>query len=290
VIKHLRNISIAPYTNYKIGGVARETHFPTNASELLETLKTLERSGTPYYLLGGGSNVLVGDRYWDGAVVLTIGMNWYKSLKTRLVCGAGLETSKVAEIALENGKTGLEFLYLLPGTIGGALAMNARYDMKSIADSLIRFTAVHPEKGSKRFKHNDVDFAYKHNSIVREGWTITDLTLSWKSGNFAMIQKRMAAIEKKRADDRHFDFPSCGCIFKNDHEHNIQAGKLLDELGFKGFKAGGAQVSEHHANFIINTGSATAHDVLTIIEHIERTVREKRGIELEREVKLKGKF
>lgn len=281
-------IQIAPYTSYKIGGVAREVYFPSNGQELHEILKTLTAASTPYYLLGGGSNVLVGDGFWDGAVIITTGMNGYDSRDDRIACGAGLQSSRVAEIALEHAKTGLEFLYLLPGSIGGALAMNARYDMTSISDVLISFIAVHPDKGLKTFGKSEVNFAYKHTGIISEGWFICEVVLAWCDGDPEDIRRRMDAIGKKRATDHHFDYPSSGCIFKNDHKRNIRVGKLLDELGFKGLTIGGAQVAHFHANFIINTGNATARDVLSVIEHIEREVEKRTGIRLEREVRLVG--
>ena len=285
-----KNIPIASYTRYKIGGVAREVYFPSNTQEFHEALVFLKEKNVPYYILGGGSNVLVGDGYWDGAVIITTGMVTFESFDDRIVCGAGLQSSHIAEIALEHSKTGLEFLYLLPGTIGGALAMNARYDMINISETLISFKAVHPEKGIETFMKNDVDFAYKYNSIAYDGWYICEIILSWKDGVPELIHKRMDGIEQKRVEGGHFDYPSCGCIFKNDYKRNIQAGRLLDEMGFKGYQIGGAKVSQHHANFIINTGNATARDVLSIIEHIEGEVKAKKGIELEREVRRLGTF
>ena len=290
MIQPIKNIPIAYYTYYKIGGPAREIYFPHDAQELLEAFEIINKQNIPWYLLGGGSNVLVGDGFWDGAVIITSEMNGHEIFEDRLTCGAGLESSRVADIAIENAKTGLEFLYQLPGTIGGALAMNARYDMRSLSDAFESLVAVHPTEGMRTFGKNDVEFKYKHNSLISGGWILCEITLMWHDGDSSEIRQHMDAIEEKRATDHHFDSPSCGCIFKNDHERNIQAGKLLDELGFKGFGIGGAQVSEHHANFIINKGNATANDVLSIIEHIERVVKEKKGIELEREVRLIGTF
>ena len=290
MIQPLNNIPIASYTYYNIGGPARELYFPHDAAELSEALERINNQNIPWYLLGGGSNVLVGDGFWDGAVIITTEMNGYEVFGDRITCGAGLESSKVSEIAFENDKTGLEFLYQLPGSIGGALAMNARYDMRSLSDAFESLVAVHPTDGMKTFGKNDVEFKYKQNSLISGGWILCDITLLWSDGISSEIRLHMDAIEEKRAIDHHFDSPSCGCIFKNDHERNIQAGKLLDELGFKGFGIGGAQVSEHHANFIINKGNATASDVLSIIEHIEGVVKEKKGIDLKREVRLVGAF
>ena len=290
MIQPRNNISIAPYTYYKIGGVAREAFFPANAVEFHDVMVTLTQGSVPYYILGGGSNVLVGDGYWDGAVIITTGMVTFETFDDHITCGAGLDSSRVAEIALEHGKTGLEFLYQLPGTIGGALAMNARYDMINIADTVISFQAVHPEKGIRTFMKGDIDFSYKHNSITHEGWYICEITLAWQNGSAETIRKRMDDIELKRREGGHFEYPSCGCIFKNDYEHNIRVGQLLDEMGFKGYSSGDAQVSRNHANFIVNTGKATASDVLSIIEHIERKVKAEKGIELEREVRLLGTF
>ena len=290
MIEPCKNISIAPYTHYKIGGIAREAFFPANAVEFHDVMVTLTQGSVPYYILGGGSNVLVGDGYWDGAVIITTGMVTFETFDDHITCGAGLDSSRVAEIALEHGKTGLEFLYQLPGTIGGALAMNARYDMINIADTVISFQAVHPEKGIRTFMKDDIDFSYKHNSITHEGWYICEITLAWQNGSAETIRKRMDDIELKRREGGHFEYPSCGCIFKNDYEHNIRVGQLLDEMGFKGYSSGDAQVSRNHANFIVNTGNATAGDVLSIIEHIERNVKAEKGIELEREVRLLGTF
>lgn len=285
-----RNVSLAQYTHYKIGGVARETYSPATAKEFHEILQYFKESGTDYFILGGGSNTLVGDGYYDGAVVLTHRMDWHKTFDGYILCGAGMASSKIAEIALEHAKTGLEFLYLLPGSIGGALAGNARFDNINVSDMVVWLTAVHPEEGIKEFGKSVIQFGYKFNSIIQEGWYICEIAMKWENGDESLIRQRMEEIEKERSDSHHFDFPSSGCIFKNDHSLNIQAGRLIDSLGLKGLTVGGAQVAQFHANFIINTGNATASDVLELIEKIEKTVYEKTGIRLEREVRLQGTF
>ncbi|MFC1694102.1 UDP-N-acetylmuramate dehydrogenase [Candidatus Latescibacterota bacterium] len=290
MIKPEENVSIAQYTSSKIGGVAREAYFPATTSEMLELLQTLTSSGTNCFLLGGGSNVLVGDGYWDGVVIITTRMDEIETNRDILSCGAGVLSSRAAEIALENSKTGLEFLYLLPGSLGGALAGNARYDNQNISDVLVSTLAVHPQKGMKRFKAENIDFAYKYLSIVHEGWIICELSLAWQDGDPDDIRNYMDRIEKFRNDSHHFDYPSSGCIFKNDHKNNIQAGYLIDSLGLKGLTVGGARVAEFHANFIINIGNTTARDVLELIEKIERIVHEKTGITLEREIRVAGSF
>ena len=290
MIQSEKNISIAPYTHYKIGGIAREVYFPADASELLELLRECTKNATDFYILGGGSNVLVGDGYFDGAVIITTGMNHFEPLQDHITCGAGLQSSKIAEIALEHSKAGLEFLYLLPGTIGGALAGNARYDNKDVSDVLLRLVAVHPEKGITTYTVEEIDFEYKFSSISREGWFICEASLSWTDGDPAIIKKSMDDIQKNRTRSKQFDLPSCGCIFKNDYRNNIQAGRLIESLGLKGFTVGGAQVAPFHANFIINTGNATARNVLELIEQIEKIVFEKSGIKLEREVQILGTF
>lgn len=290
MIRPERDIPIAQYTSYNIGGIAREVYFPADSSEMLDIFESLKKKKTPYYILGGGTNVLVGDGYWDGAVILTTRMNSFETQSDRLNSGAGLFSSQAAEIALDNTKTGLEFLYKLPGTIGGALAGNARFDDKNISDTLISLTAVHPERGIRLFKADEIDFSYKHNRITGEGWYICELSLAWKDGDSISIRQRMDEIERFRKESHHFDFPSSGCIFKNDHEKKIQAGSLLDSLGLKGLTVGGAEIAGFHANFIVNNGSATARDVLKLIEKIESIVLEKTGITLEREVRLFGNF
>lgn len=290
MIEPKHDIPIKDHTHYEIGGIARDVYFPGTAKDMGDILRKLTETETPYYVLGGGSNVLVGDGYWDGAVIITTGMDRLEPGTDHIACGSGVPSSTIAETALDCGKTGLEFLYLLPGSIGGALAMNARYDMTSISDVLIDVTAVHPRLGLRSFTRNEIDFAYKHTGIISEGWYICSCTLSWREDDPGEIRARMDLIEQKRTDSRHFEYPSCGCIFKNDHTRNIQAGKLIDSLGLKGMRVGDAAVADYHANFIANLGNATAQDVITLIEKIEAIVRDRTGIEMEREVRLAGTF
>lgn len=290
MIQSLKNVSLAEYTYYRIGGIAREVYFPERTSEMLELVQMLISNGSDYFIIGGGTNVLVGDGYWDGAVIITTHMNSFEATNQHLVCGSGIETSKIAEIALDYTKTGLEFLYKLPGSIGGALAGNARFDNKSISDILISVLAVHPQLGTKRFKTSEMNITYKRTGIIHEGWIICELSLSWKNGDTDTVRKRMEEIERFRTENHHFDFPSCGCVFKNDHKNNIQAGRLIDSLGLKGLSVGDARVSPYHANFIINTGNATARDVLELIRKVEQTVLEKTGITLILEVRTYGNF
>jgi UDP-N-acetylmuramate dehydrogenase len=285
-----RNISLAEYTYYRIGGKASIGYFPSSAEETLQIIRQLASSETRYFVLGGGTNVLVGDGFWDGAVVFTSDMNTIRISDDSLTCGAGLPASKVAEIALENSKTGLEFLYLLPGSIGGALAGNARYDSISMSDVLIRTTAVHPDHGVKSFDKKDISFEYKKTGVIGDGWIICGLECAWKYGNPDNSRAYMERIEISRNTGHQFDFPSCGCIFKNNHPMNIQVGKLLDKMGMKGTRIGDAEISPYHANFIINRGDATASDVLALIEKIEKIVYDEKGITLEREVRLMGNF
>jgi len=284
------DISLAPFTQYNIGGTAREVYVPSSADELVEVFSRIRKSGLKYFLLGGGTNVLIGDGYWDGAVIITRDMTGHNTFDDHISCGAGLSSSKIAEIALEHGKTGLEFLYLLPGTIGGALAGNARYDMKNVSDVFLSAMAVHPEHGGRTFAAGDIAFDYKFTSVVEAGWVFCEVSLAWRDGDPSHIREAMDTIEKNRRETHHFDFPSCGCVFKNDYSRTIQAGRLIDSLGLKGLAVGGAQVAGFHANFIVNTGNATARDVLTLIEKIEAIVFERTGIRLEREVRLLGMF
>ena len=288
IIRH--DIPIAPYTYYRIGGIARDVYFPGTPEELASVLRRLADSGMPYYILGGGTNVLVGDGYWEGAVVITTGLYHGAPEEDTLTCGAGILSSRAAEIALERCRTGLEFLYLLPGTVGGALAGNARYDNISMSDVLVSTLAAHPEHGLRRFAPSDMVTAYKHTSIIAEGWIIAEMSLAWSPGNAVSIRARMEEIKRFRTEHHHFEFPSCGCIFKNDHTRNIRAGRLIDSLGLKGLNEGDARVADFHANFIVNTGHASACDVLALIERVERMVREQSGVELQREVKVVGNF
>ncbi len=290
MIEAEHNVPLAEYTSYKIGGIARDVYFPENADELGDILALLTRNKTPFFMLAGGSNVLIGDGFWDGAVIIMTRMDSQTAAEDHLTAGAGLSSTRAAEIALDHGKSGLEFLYKLPGTIGGALAGNARFADINVSDVLLAVTAVHPEKGIRRIEASELDFAYKKNSLIADGWYICEMELGWQDGDKTAIRARMDETDRFRNERHHFDHPSCGCIFKNDHAKNLQAGRLIDSLGLKGMRIGGAEIANFHANFIVNTDNATAKDVLTLIEKVENIIEEKTGNRLEREVKLFGSF
>jgi UDP-N-acetylmuramate dehydrogenase len=289
-MNHEKDMLLAPLTYYKTGGNARDVYFPVSAEEMLDVLRDISNSGTEFFILGGGSNVLIGDGYFNGAVIVTTGINYFSVSEDFITCGAGLESSKVAEIAFENSKTGLEFLYNLPGSIGGAIAGNARFKNINVSDVILSLTAVHPQEGVMSFKSEEIKFAYKFNSLTRAGWYITEASLKWSVGDPKKIKAEMDEIELFRKNAHHFDYPSCGCVFKNDYKHNVQIGKLVESLGLKGYSIGGAKIADFHGNFIINTGNATANDILSIIEFVEKTALEKTGFELEREVRILGNF
>lgn len=289
-MNHEKDMLLAPLTYYKTGGKARDVFFPVNADEMFDVLRQVSDSGKEYFILGGGSNVLIGDGYFDGVVIVTTGINYFSVSDDFITCGAGIESSKVAEIAHERSRTGLEFLYKLPGSIGGAIAGNARFKNINISDILLSLSAVHPKKGIKDFIREDIDFAYKFNSLTHSGWFITEATLKWSNGDRDIIKTEMDEIERFRNISHHFDYPSCGCVFKNDYKHNVQIGKLVESLGLKGYTIGGAKIADFHGNFIINTGNATANDILALIEFVEKTALEKTGLELEREVRILGNF
>lgn len=287
-VKH--NEPIAPYTQYRIGGTARDVYFPGTATECADIYARLTAESIPFYTLGGGSNVLVGDGFWDGAVVVLRDLTSVVKEDAVITCGAGVQSSDIATIALEQQKSGLEFLYLLPGSIGGAAAMNARYDNISVSDVLVSLTACHSEHGLRVIPVDTIDFAYKHTGIIGEGWIICEVSLRWEPGDPVAIRQSMDAIETQRNGSQQFAYPSAGCMFKNDHVNNIQVGRLLDSLGMKGMRVGDAEVASFHANFIINRGNASAADVRTLIEQVEQIVRERTGVTLSREVQLVGTF
>jgi UDP-N-acetylmuramate dehydrogenase len=281
---------LASYTTYKIGGPADLVLVPADLDDLVQTLLLLEEEGVPWEVLGGGSNVLVSDQGVQGAVVLLSGLDQLAIQGEEVSAGAGLPSHEVALAARRAGLTGAEFLAWLPGSFGGACLMNARAYGGEISQVLSRARTV-----TRTGQLHDLDlkpeqFDYKRSPFQGTGEIVVEATLSLAPGDPEAIQRRMDQNEASRRANHELDHPSCGCVFKNDHRIGISSGKLIDDCGLKGYRVGQAQVSPHHANFVINLGQATAAQVHQVIDHVHRTVAEQTGHDLELEVRLIGEW
>ena len=276
------------HTTFKIGGEADVLIFPSSAEEVSKIFKLIELFSLPCTILGNGSNVLVRDKGIRGAVV-KFTENFFGNMTCagqRLNACAGAKLKDVANFAAENSLTGLEFACGIPGSIGGAIFMNAgAYDgeMKNVIASV---KAVTGGGDLVEFSGASLDLHYRHSIFQENGYAICEVELILQRGNIDDIKNKMADFTARRESRQPLDMPSAGSTFKRPKGHF--AGTLIDKAGLKGLKVGGAMVSEKHAGFVVNMGGATAQDVLTLIEEVKKRVYEFHGVTLSPEVRIIG--
>lgn len=278
------------HTSYKVGGPADFFVVPHSTIDVEKAVKAAAGLEIPYYILGGGSNILVADKGIDGMVIDTTGLDEITVDQTRITAQAGAPVSDVSAAALRHGLSGLEFVYYLPGTVGGAVFMNARCYGKSMCDVLLAVTYLSSGGELRSMDVRPEDFAYKSSPFQTDGGIILTAQLKCSPGNVDSIRRKMEAYREDRSAKGHFKAPSCGSVFKNNRIFGEPSGKIIDSLGLKGYSIGGAQVAPFHGNIIINTGGASAADIRSIIEFIQKTVLQKRGFKLEPEVQYIGRW
>lgn len=275
------------HTSFKIGGKADIFVTPEKEEDILFLLKLFENENINYYFMGNGTNLIVKDKGYRGAVIQLFKKYNEIELKNNYIINAqsGALLSSVSKFALKNCLKGMEFASGIPGTIGGAICMNAgAYDgeMKDIVKS------IKVIKDGKIFSldSKEADFGYRKSRISNENMIVLSSELILKKDDYDNIKNKMLDFSKRRTEKQPLEFPSAGSTFKR--PEGYFAGKLIMDSGLRGYKIGGAMVSEKHCGFVINTGNATCSDVINIIEHIKKTVFEKFGVMLNAEVKIIG--
>lgn len=279
-----QNEPMSKHTSFKIGGNADAYIKVNNLSKLSTIIKECQDSNVDYMLLGNGSNLLVSDEGIRGAVLRLDGDFRKITLvdDTTIFCGAGATLAYLCKFALNCGLTGLEFAWGIPGTVGGAVFMNAgAYDgeMKDVVHSV---SHISPSGEIGRTEKDDLKFGYRTSVYRSNNMIITGVTLKLKKGNPDEIRAKMDDYMSRRSTKQPLEYPSAGSVFKRP-EGNY-AGALIEQCGLKGKTCGGAQVSEKHAGFIINKSNATAKDVRELIGQIQNTVADKTGYNLECEL------
>ena len=291
MITYIADAPLSELTWYKIGGKAKYLFYPKTVKELQKCLITINGMSLPFFVIGGGSNVLIGDYDFNGAVICVREMAHIELLDDFTIrVGAGALSTDVANFAYENGLEGAEFLYKLPGSIGGAAVMNARAYGGEMSDMVRAARCVDLEGDIHVFSHKELEYDYKVSLLQNEEFILYELELVLEKGDKNVIRAKMDYDGNDRISKHQFEFPCAGCTFKNDHATNTHAGKLIDELGLKGQSIGGAMVSPYHANFIVNREGARASEILSLIELVQEKAKIEREIELEMEVKLYGNF
>ncbi len=281
------NTPLANVTWFRVGGPAEILFKPADADDLQSFLKQLAPE-IPVTVIGVGSNLLVRDGGVDG-VVIRLGRELATMRREgdHIIAGAGALDVNVAEFAAQEKLTGLEFLVGIPGTIGGALAMNAGAYGKEIKDVLVRAKGIDRAGNIREFSMKDFGFHYRGND-VGDGWIFIEATLKATPGNETKIRSAMQEIQTKRAETQPIRTRTGGSTFANP-DGGKKAWQLIDEAGLRGLQIGGAKVSEMHCNFLENTGNATAAELEEIGETVRAKVKEKSGVELRWEIKRIGK-
>ncbi len=284
------NTDMSCLSSMKTGGIAKKCFFPETTSELCDTVKELVKSNEKYYILGNMSNVLVPDREVPFVPVITTKMNSFEitdggnqNVYVRADCGVML--TRLAYEMCKSGYSGMEFAYGIPGTVGGAVFMNAGAYGSEIANIAQSVQVLELETNNiLTLTCDECNFAYR-TSIFQSGkYVILSATFLLKKADAKEITENAKQIMQKRIDKQPLEYPSCGSAFKR--PVGYFAGELIEKSGLKGYTVGGACVSEKHAGFIINKGNATTEDVLELIKYVQKTVKEKFGVELEPEIRV----
>lgn len=277
------NHPIGSYTTYHLGGAAAAFVQPQTIQDLAELLRCLTHASVPYLMLGGGSNVLFADEGFRGVVIrLGRGFQGLHIEGDRVRAKAGTQLVTVLSKAREAGLGGVEFFAGIPGTIGGAVVGNAGAKKAWIGPSVDELTIVTPHGEVKHLKKADYTYSYRNSSLKLSGNVLVEVVLKLKKEPKAEIEKKVKEYFKVRRGKQPKTEKNAGSVFKNP-EGNF-AGRLTESVGLKGFKVGGAKVSEIHANFIINEGAATAHDVVAVMREIQKRVWGEYQIKLEPEI------
>ena len=275
------------HTTFKIGGPADLFVEPTTMAELSFALRTIHEFDVPVTIIGCGSNILVKDGGIRGAVVSVRHMTQILDCNDNVLCiGSGYMLKDASEFAWENGLTGLEFAIGIPGTLGGAVFMNAGAYDGEMSHVVTAVRAVDFQGNIKEYDASHLDFGYRHSVFHDNHEVIGEVIMTLKPGDKNVIKARMDELTEKRESKQPLEFASAGSTFKR--PPGYFAGTLIEQTGLKGLSVGDAQVSHKHAGFVINTGSASAKDVLDLIAEVQRRVYDQHGVHLEPEVRMIG--
>lgn len=287
-MERLAHVDMKKYTSFRAGGFADEMLIPETIEELQEALKEVKKKERPFLILGNGSNTLFKDTGFSGTVIkLGEGLGTIKAEGETLVCGCQALMSAVAKTALANNLTGFEFASGIPGSLGGAVFMNAGAyggEMKNIVEEVTLVSRDGEEV--KTVKGSDLDLSYRHSILEETGEIAVSVRLKLEKGDHEKISSVMSELTKKRNEKQPVQYPSAGSFFKR--PEGYYAGKLVQDAGLKGVSVGGAQVSELHSGFVINKGNATATDIIELMHLVQNIVYDKFQVRLEPEVRIVG--
>ena len=286
----LVNEPMAEHTTFKIGGNADVFVRIANEQELVKLITMLRAENEPYFVLGNGSNILVSDEGYRG-VIIEVG-SLFNEIRVhddnRIVARSGALFSAVSHKAMECNLTGMEFASGIPGTVGGAVIMNAGAYGGEIKQVAYQVRALTPDGEIRNFSNGEMEFEYRNSRAKKEGFVILQVTFQLLYGDRDVIDGIMRDLNMKRRDKQPLEYPSAGSTFKRPKGN--YAGKLIADAGLKGYRVGGAEVSKKHAGFLINADHATGNDMYRLIMDVQDKVLKSSGVKLEPEVIFLGEF
>ena len=285
----LKDELMSGHTTFRIGGPADYFVSPSDSEEIKKLTELCKKEGVQYYIVGNGSNLLVGDGGYRGVIIQI-----YKNLSGVTIEGqsvkaqAGALLSRVGACALQESLAGMEFACGIPGTIGGAVVMNAGAYGGEMKDILSSVTVLKENGEEEVILADQLQMGYRTSVIKEKGYVVLEAVLHLEKGDAGQIAGRMEELKRKRVEKQPLEFPSAGSTFKR--PEGYFAGKLIMDAGLRGYRVGGASISEKHCGFVVNDHEATARDIRTLMEDVQRIVRERFQVELEPEVKFLGEF
>ncbi len=281
----LINESMKKHTSYNVGGQADIMIKPANVTELIEVIKTFRTNNFPYIVLGRGSNILINDEGIRGAVI-KLGSDFanIKVDKNFVRAESGISLRHLADFCANKGLGGLEFAHGIPGTLGGAVCMNAGAYGGEMKQVITKVKLLDNDLNIIELSSKEMDFGYRTSIVQKNNYIVLEAEFELENKPTQEILDTMKELMARRKAKQPLNYPSCGSVFKR--PEGYYAGGLIEESGLKGMAYGGAMVSDKHAGFIVNTGTATAKDIITLIQIVQKCVFDLKGVRLEREVKL----
>ena len=278
---------LSKYTFTHTGGKADWLAFPENVEQVQQLVKFVKKNDMPLTVIGNASNLIVRDGGIAGLVLIVTGMNQIKVEGNNVVAQAGATYIKTTQVARDHSLTGLEFAAGIPGSIGGAVFMNAGAYGGETKFAVKSATIMLPTGEIQELTNEEIDFGYRHSSVQDNHGIVLEATFELKPGDKEEITAQMDELNARRAAKQPLELPSCGSVFKR--PTGYFAGKLIHDAGLQGYTSGGAQVSKKHAGFIVNIDNGTATDYLNVIHHVQEVVKNKFGVSLETEVRIIGR-
>lgn len=275
------------HTTFKIGGPVDVMVLPRDREEITRVVTVCREDNLAFFVLGLGSNILVRDKGFRGVVIkLGNSLKNVQILGEEIYAEAGIRLSELSRRAASHSLSGLEFAEGIPGSLGGAVVMNAGAYDGEMKDVLISVEAITPLGQIELFNNEEMGLAYRKSIFQHNGYIVVSARMKLKSGNMENIQGKMRELAHKRREKQPVEYPSAGSAFRR--PDGFYVGPMIEKLGLKGYQMGGAQVSTKHAGFIVNAGNATAHDVLQLIKYIQNQALDQFGVDLQPEIMVIG--